>query len=128
MADLNIGTPSTMTRQNGVTERLFNGVSPAASTGIHKVAASQTIRYREPVMFNEDKELVPAVFGTPAIGISLATVETDAVEPVTLEVLRGGCFNPAAIVWPASYDTPAKRATAFEGAPTPTQIKLQANA
>lgn len=128
MADYNIGTPATMTRQNGVTERLFNGVAPVVSTGVHKVAASQTIRYREPVMFNADQELVPAVYGTPAIGISLADVETGVADTVTVEVIRAGCLNPAALVWPVSYDTAAKRATAFEGAPTPTQIKLQANA
>lgn len=128
MADFNIGTPTTSTRQNGVTERLFNGVTPAVSTGVHKVAASQTIRYRELVMFNDDKELVPAIYGTPAIGISLADVETGADDVVTIEVVRSACLNPAAVVWPASYDTAAKRAAAFEGAPTPTQIKLQANA
>lgn len=128
MPDHNIGTPTTTTRQNGYIERLFNGVAPVVSTGTHRIAASQTIRYREPVMFNDDKELVPAVYGTPSVGISLADVVTDADDVKTLEIIRGGCLNPAGIVWPASYDTHAKRMSAFEGAPTPTQIKLQANA
>ena len=37
-------------------------------------------------------------------------------------VYRQGVVNPDALVWPASYDTDAKKFAAFDGAPTPTDI------
>lgn len=128
MATFIPGQPGHSTYSIGVTQRLINGASPEQSTGIHTVAESQTIEYLAPVMFNEARELVPAVAGTPAIGIAFGEVTTAAGEAATLEVLRGGCLNPDAINWPASYDTALKRANAFEGAPSPTQIKIQPNA
>ena len=39
-----------------------------------------------------------------------------------MTVYRSGHFNMDALVWPASYDTDAKKLAAFDGAPSPSQI------
>lgn len=51
--------------------------------------------------------------GTPAIGITTATVKAGATVK-TVAVYRAGMFNPDALVWDASYDTDEKKRTAFE--------------
>jgi len=43
---------------------------------------------------------------------------------VGAEIWRSGNFKPSALVWPATYDTDAEKAKAFEGAPSPTQIVI----
>lgn len=59
----------------------------------------------------------------PAIGImSYAAAPSGA--DATAGVFRTGVFNPDLLVWPAWYDTDAKKAAAFRGAPSPTQIFL----
>lgn len=62
-------------------------------------------------------KIVPAVLGTTeAIGVTVNAVKADK----SVATYRAGCFNPKALAWGASYDTDAKKKTAFEK--TGTQI------
>lgn len=62
--------------------------------------------------------------GVKAIGVlTAAVVDVDAAQRAA--IFRAGCFNPAALVWDASFDTDAKKAAAFRDAPTPTNILIR---
>ena len=66
-------------------------------------------------------KIIPAVLGTTeAIGVTVNAVAADK----SVATYRVGCFNPDALIWGASYDTDAKKKTAFEK--TGTQIFLVA--
>lgn len=106
---------------------LMAGDSPEVFVEELIVAANQTIAAYTPVGFDGSGRLVPAVFGaTQAIGITIAAITTDSSTSYKgVGVYRGGCFNKAAINWPASYDTDAKKIGAFRGAPTPTSIVVK---
>jgi hypothetical protein len=106
---------------------LITGNEPAVMTEDLVVAASQTIPALSPVGFDGNGRLIPAVSGvTQAIGIAIVAITTDASTTYKgLPVYRGGCFNPDAIVWPASYDTEAEKMNAFAGAPSPTNIIMR---
>lgn len=121
------GVPSVETRTNTAAVRLINGTEIGIAHEELEVAASQTIGYLEPVALDADDRVVPATQGTPAIGVSMAEVSTGASETKTISVLRAGVLNPAALAWDASYDTAAKRASAFRGAPAPTNIIVKAS-
>lgn len=109
---------------------LFATLSPPVLVEDMIFAASQNILALTPVGYDANKRLVPAVSGggTPiaAIGITVLAIVTDA--STTYKggpVYRGGNFNPDMLNWPASFDTDAEKFSAFEGAPSPTQIKIQ---
>lgn len=109
---------------------LFTGHEPAALTVDMTVAASQTIPALTPVGFDGSGDLVPAVSGggspIAAIGITVCAVTTPGSgTKKAIPVYRGGCFNPDALNWPASYDTDAEKFGAFNGAPTPTNIIIR---
>jgi hypothetical protein len=59
------------------------------------------------------------------IGITTAPVKTGAGQTDRIAVFRSGNFNPAALNWHADYDTDAKKAAAFRGSPTPTNIVIR---
>lgn len=105
---------------------LITGNEPAVMTRDHLVDASQTIPALTPVGLSNGR-LVPAVSGvTQAIGILVIAVSTSASTTYQgAPVYRAGCFNPDAINWPASYDTEAEKFSAFDGAPTPTNIIIR---
>ncbi len=102
---------------------LFSGEAPIVTTS--EVVAAATIASADLPAFsvvgrNSSGELVAAVYdtATPAnaiapIGITTATVKQGATAK-NVEVFRGGMFNPAALVWPASFDTALKKRLAFE--------------
>ena len=112
---------------------LITGNEPAVMTKDEIVAASQTIEALTVVGKNAAGEIVPAVLdtGTPAnsikpIGIAVIAITTGSSgDKKGLPVYRAGCFNPDALVWPASFDTEAKKQAAFEGSPAPTNIILR---
>jgi hypothetical protein len=112
---------------------LITGNEPAVMTKDEIVAFSQTIAALTVVGKNAAGEIVPAVLdtGTPAnsikpIGIAvIAITTTGSGDKKGLPVYRAGCFNPDALVWPASFDTEAKKQAAFEGSPAPTNIILR---
>lgn len=69
-------------------------------------------------------KIIPAVLGTTeAIGITVNAVDP-AAGTGKVAVYRAGCYNPKALVWDATYDTDAKKKTAFEK--TGTQIFMRA--
>lgn len=105
---------------------LITGSEPAVMTRDHLVDASQTIAALTPVGLSNGR-LVPAVSGSvQAIGILVAAVATSASTTYQgAAVYRTGCFNPDALNWPASYDTEAEKFSAFDGAPTPTNIIIR---
>lgn len=59
------------------------------------------------------------------IGVLTQKVATGVGVTAKADVWRGGCFNPAALVWDSSFDTDAKKAKAFEGSPSPTNIVIR---
>lgn len=121
------GVPSTASFENEAVERLINGTEIQVAGEILTVAESQDIAYKQPVAFDVSDNIVAATEGTPAVGIAMYPVATDAGETKTVQVLRAGVLNPAALVWDASYDTAAKRQAAFRGAPAPTNIIVKAS-
>ena len=77
---------------------------------------------------NSSGQLVPAVFDAdPAdaikpVGVLAHAASLGASGAGTGTFWYSGCFNIDALVWPASFDTDAKKLAAFEGSPTPTTI------
>lgn len=63
--------------------------------------------------------------GVAALGVLVTPVDPGAGQSGSAPIWRAGNFNPDALVWHESYDTPAKRLAAFNGAPTPTYIILR---
>ena len=99
---------------------------PPTLTMDYEVAASQTFVAGQVVGFNASRRLIPAVLGTTvAIGIMAHAITTDASASYKgAKVYRGGHFNHERLTWDATYDTEAKKINAFEGAPTPTSIRI----
>lgn len=106
--------------------RLINGYEIMVASETRTVAASQDIEFLAPVAEDAEGNLVNAVSGTPAVGVALFPVSTDA-EDRSVQILVAGVVNPDAIAFGPSYDTAAKRAAAFRGAPAPTNIIVKAN-
>lgn len=121
------GIPSAEFRVNAPAVRLINGTEINIAGEVLTVAESQDVAYLAPVAFDADSNIVVAESGTPAIGVAMKPVATLAGETATVEVLRAGVLNPDALAWDESYDTAAKRAAAFRGAPAPTNIIVKAS-
>lgn len=58
--------------------------------------------------------------GVKAAGIMTAPVITGAGQSTTVDLYRGGHWNMASLVWDATFDSDAKKRTAFEGGISPT--------
>jgi hypothetical protein len=63
--------------------------------------------------------------GVDPIGVTAVPVVTGAGETDRIPIYRQGNFNPAALNWHPSYDTDDKKAAAFRGSPTPTNIIIR---
>lgn len=109
------------------TVRLINGTEIQIASEILNVAFDQDIKYLSPVALNASGELVTATLGTPAIGVATVPVVTDADDVKTLMVIRAGVLNPEALAWDDSYVTDSDKASAFRGAPAPTNIIVKAS-
>ena len=107
---------------------LFMSNTPAAvSTPIAVAAATATatLPIYSVVGVNVTGEIVPAEHGvTNAIGFTASAI-TDGTAKAA--IFRAGHVNVNALDWPASFDTDAKKLTAFEGAPSPTNIVADQN-
>lgn len=91
------------------------------------LAPNQTLAAYTVVGKNAQGQIVPAVLTTtPAIGILPVAVTSGAAPLPGVNVWRQGNFAREVIVFDASYATPAQRQNAFEGAPSPTSIRLGA--
>lgn len=108
-------------------EGLVTGSEPGLRSEDMTVAASQTIAARTPLGVDGSGNIIPAVLGTTqAIGFCLIDIATTSSSTLTgYPITRSGCFNPAMLNWPVSYDTMAKKLAAFRGAPTPTNIIMR---
>lgn len=77
---------------------------------------------------NASGQLVPAVWDAVEanrvrpIGVLAHAASLGASGTGTGTFWYSGCFNMDELVWPASFDTDAKKLAAFEGSPTPTTI------
>lgn len=94
---------------------------PAFLTEDRTFAADVVLPAFAPVALDAEDNVVGATQGTPAIGVTIAPVDTSAGAadfPVAIQ----GNFNPAGLAWDASYTTRAQKLAAFRGAPAPTQI------
>jgi len=113
---------------SGVDIPLVTGSKPAVLQTDEKVKLSAVIGAIMPVMYDATNtdEIVPAVAGTPAIGLAMVAITAPGSGALkAIPVWRAGCFNPAKINWPASYDTDEKKKDAFKGAATPTAIVIR---
>lgn len=98
---------------------------PATISFDEVVAANQTLAAYTVVGKNAAGELVPAVLGTtPAIGILPVAVTSGAAPLPGVPTWRSGHFDSDQLVWDATYATTQQRVRAFEGAPTPTTIRI----
>lgn len=110
---------------NPVREGLIVG-NPDVVTVDAVIAANQTITEPyTPVMEDVDGNLVPAVDGTPAVGILLRPITTGAAPLQGQPLLIQAGVNMDMLAWDDSYDTEAKKLNAFKGAPTPTAIVVK---
>lgn len=105
---------------------LFLSSHPDPITYDYEVAASQTLVAGQVVAFNGSKRLIPAVLGTSeAIGVMAHDITTTGSTSYKgAKVYRGGHFNGARLTWDATYNTEAKKVMAFDGAASPTEIKV----
>lgn len=109
-------------------QHVLMGSHPALSPAVSGEAGA-AIRELEVVGFNSAGEVVPATWNAdPALAIApigIATAASDGLG-TNPRVLYWYCghFNLDLIVFNASFDTAAKRVAAFNGAPTPTNIRL----
>lgn len=107
-----------------VAESIAGGDFPpiAAPANLYTVATGQDLEALTVVGLNGGGEVIPAEHGvTAAIGVLVYPMDsTGGAEDA--QVYRTGNFNPDRLIWDVSYDTDAKKAAAFEGAPSPTLI------
>lgn len=103
---------------------LLNGSHPALSPAVSGVAGADIERF-EVVGFNAAGEIVPAVWNaTPANAIKpIGVCYVAALDGQRVLYWYAGHFNLDMLIFDASFDTDAKKESAFVGAPTPTQIR-----
>lgn len=108
---------------------LFLSSHPDPLSMDHLVEASQTLAAFTVVGLNASGRLVAATAtGSPAvkpIGVLAHPVTSPAgTNYVGAKVYRAGHFNHKRLVWDSTFNTDALKINAFEGAPTPTQIRI----
>ena len=107
---------------------VFNSAIPHPVTEDFPVGESTTLAVRSVVGLDVSGNLVMAKTSTTAvvpIGVTTVAVATGAGQTDRIAIYRAGNFNPAALTWHADYDTDAKKAAAFRGSPTPTNIVIR---
>jgi|HigsolmetaAR206D_1030411.scaffolds.fasta_scaffold00170_35 Bacteriophage lambda head decoration protein D. len=109
---------------------LLSGNWPALSPGYPlRVRPGQTIEQFQVCGVDEEGYVVPAVKGTvqaSLVSTQKVVADADPGKITTAPFFYSGCFNPEMLVWDASYATDEDKRSAFEGAPTPTQILIRA--
>lgn len=107
---------------------LFNSAIPLPVTEDFPVAQNTDLAARSVVGVDGSGNLAIAKTSSTAVvplGVLTMAVKTGAGETTRAAIFRAGNFNPAALVWHADYDTDAKKAAAFRGSPTPTNIVIR---
>ena len=112
-------------------ESIGNAAEPRFGEGVPttttvNVPASFTGVIYQVVGVDANNSLVPAVYaadysagGVQPAGILTTSVVTEAGQTTTVDIYREGHWDMDALVWPASFDTDAKRKVAFEGGKSP---------
>lgn len=117
--DTNVGLASVNTDTYTDVE-LLSGDTPSVVTTNEPIASSvltSGLTARTVVGLNGSNEIIPAVLGTTqAWGILIAGINAGSSSGTKAQVYRAGCFNPAALVWDATYDTDEKKRVAFRAA------------
>ena len=107
---------------------LFNSAIPLPVTEDFPVGPSMSLPAFSVVGIGAGGTLVLAqTSGTPVIpiGVTTAPVVTGAGQTDRIAIYRQANLNPDALTWHADYDTDVKRAAAFRGSPTPTNIVIR---
>lgn len=117
------GVASNSTETFAAVSDLVTGSQAPITYADYRVKAGTVIAKLAPVALDADKFLIPAVMGTPAVGISPADLAP--TDEIMVNILVGGCFNPDRLAWDASYTTDEQKRLAFVGAPTPTNILIR---
>ncbi|MGA0595405.1 head decoration protein [Enterovirga sp. CN4-39] len=107
---------------------LFNSAIPHPVTEDYPVGESTTLAAFAVVGVDTNGNLVMAKTSSTAvvpIGITTVAVVTGAGQTDRIAIYRQGNFNPDALTWHADYNTDAKKAAAFRGSPTPTNIVIR---
>lgn len=106
------------------------GETPALFATVETVVSGQDLAALTVVGFDANGKVTIADISDAdpanhitAVGVLVYAVDASSGDVVG-QVYRGGNFNPDELVWHASYDTDAKKAKAFEGAPSPSQIVI----
>lgn len=111
-----------------VSVELFNAALPEPVTEDFPVAENTELPSGAVVGLDVSGNLALAKTSSTAIvpiGVLVTPVKTGAGQTTRAPVYRAGNFNPAALTWHADYDTDAKKAAAFRGSPTPTNIVIR---
>jgi hypothetical protein len=109
-------------------QELFNSSIPLPVTEDFNVGPSTTLAAFAVVGLDAGGNLVMAKTSSTTvvpIGITTVAVVTGVGQNDRIAVYRAGNFNPDALTWHADYDTDAKKAGAFRGSPTPTNIIIR---
>lgn len=137
MANVNVPYPETGLASFEVLDShfqkfLLSGSDPKLEPGFPlEVATGVAFQQFHVVGLNASNKLVIATWNaTPASAIKPIGVITQALASqgsagVKVPVFYTGCFDPAALVWDASFDTDAKKAEAFMGSPSPTRVVIR---
>ncbi|WP_191569212.1 head decoration protein [Paracoccus yeei] len=111
----------------GSHDHVYAGNTPHVVTQDLPLALGQTVLAYTPVAWNTaGTGLIPAVEGTPAIGITLYDIVVPATGALPgVPVVTQACLNKDALNWDASFTTDAQKFAAFRGADTPTNIVVR---
>lgn len=127
--DLNAGIPSveheTFDAQG---LPIFTGDFPHPLPVEQIVKTGETLALYTVVGLDSNGELVAADNGATAGAIGVLAMDLSAAPTVAGQsavIWRAGVVDPSLLVWDAAYSTDALKRTAFEGAPSPTQIVLR---
>ncbi|MHC2089458.1 head decoration protein [Methylobacterium sp. CM6244] len=124
----NVGIAGFETNDGFGQVELFNSAIPLPVTEDFPVGESTTLPAFSVVGLNATGNLVLAQTSATAvvpIGVTTAPALTGAGQTERIAIYRAGNFNPDALTWHSDFNTDAKRAAAFRGAPSPTNIVIR---
>lgn len=106
---------------------LFNSAIPEPVTEDFPVGPNTVLPAFSVVGLSGGNLVLAQTSGTAVvpIGVTTAPVATGAGQTDRIAIYRQANLNPDALTWHADYDTDAKRAAAFRGSPTPTNIIIR---
>ncbi len=107
---------------------LFNHAQPEPVTEDFPVAENTDLPASAVVGLDANGNLALAKTSATAVvplGVLVTPVKTGAGETARAPIYRAGNFNLGALIYHADYDTDAKKAAAFRGAPTPTNVVVR---